>query len=140
MEIDLTNRWTQAGLVIVALGLLLLLGRAYTPEGGRLLTWQEWQVHQLQRVHRAELQALAHEANRLADLLAGEPNPARAQVVVQSVRRNLAGQTMETLAAERERVLAAAQAVLDWASGIGDYNHAAQAVNAALDAVYAVQE
>ncbi len=137
MEIDLSGVkkdgfiWAGLGLVIL-LG-LMLLGRAFTPEGNRLLTWQEWQVRKLQQAYRAERLALLEDVNRLAELLAGEPDPARAQVVVQSVRRDLQAGTVETLADERQRVADAAQAVLDWASGVGDYNAAVDAVQSALE-------
>ncbi len=135
-ELDLTNPWVKAGLALVALILLLLMGRAVTPDGDRLLTWQEWQVRKLQTAYQAEYRALLAETTRLAELLSdGQPNPARAQVVVQSVRRNLASQKVETLATERNQVAQAAQAVLAWASGIGEYNTAVNAVNAALEAL-----
>ncbi len=136
MEIDLSNVekngfWAGIGLVLL-LG-LMFLGRAFTPEGNRLLTWQEWQVRKLQQAYRAERLVLLEDTNRLAELLAGEADPARAQVVVQSVRRNLQAGTVAALADERQRVADAAQAVLDWASGVGEYNAAVQAVQSALE-------
>jgi hypothetical protein len=54
---------------------------------------------------------------------------------VQDVRRTLGQGRMESLADERLRVAQAAQAVLDWASGTGDYNAAVAAVQAALEAL-----
>lgn len=133
VEIDLSGVkkdglvWAGIGLVIL-LG-LMLLGRAFTPEGNRLLTWQEWQVRKLQQAYRAERLALLEDTNRLAELLTSEPDPARAQVVVQGVRRDLADGKVEALADERQQVADAAQAVLDWASGVGDYNAAVEALD-----------
>lgn len=139
MEIDLRNIRKDGVLYGVAgvlvLFLLALLGRAYTPADGRLLTWQEWQVRKLQQAYRAEHQVLIADVNVLAELLAGEPDPARAQVVVQGIRRHLAGGQAEALANERAQVADAAQAVLDWASGTGDYNAAVDAVAAAQEAL-----
>lgn len=139
MEIDLSGfkkgNWMLAGIGLIILLALMLIGRAFTPEGDRLLTWQEWQIHKLQKAQRVERQQLLEDANRLADLLADEADPARVQVVVQDVRRNLSKGTVEVLADERRKVADAAQAVLDWAIGIGDYNAAVNAVQEALEAL-----
>lgn len=140
MEIDLSgvkkDNWGLAGIGLALLLGLMFLGRAFTPEGNRLLTWQEWQVRKLQQAYRVERLRLLEDTNRLAELLeSGVPDPARAQVVVQGVRRDLAEGKVETLADERQRVADAAQAVLDWASGIGDYNAAVEAVQRALEAL-----
>ncbi len=92
-------------------------------------------MRKLQQAYRAERLRLLEDANRLAELLSSEPDPARAQIVVQGVRRDLQNGRVEALADERQRVADAAQAVLDWASGIGDYNAAVEAVQAALEAL-----
>lgn len=139
MEIDFRNirkdgMIFSAAALLILLG-LMLLGRAYTPDSGGLLTWQEWQVRQLRQAYQTERLRLLEDVNRLAELLAAAPDPARAQVVVQSVRRNLQAGRVEALADERARVADAAQAVLDWAAGIGDYNAAVDAVNSALEAL-----
>lgn len=138
MEIDLSNfkkdNWLMAGIGLALLLGLMLLGRVFTPQGNHLLTWQEWQIRKLQQDYRAERLMLLEDANRLAELLADEADPARVQVVVQDVLRNLDGKT-EALADERQQVADAAQAVLDWASGVGDYNAAVEAVNRALEAL-----
>lgn len=140
MEVDLSGLRKDAAvygvLVAVLLVGLMLLGRAFTPEGNRLLTWQEWEVRKLRQAYRAEWLRLLEDVNRLAELLSeGTPDPARAQVVVQSVRRNLPEGKVEALADERQQVASAAQAVLDWASGIGDYNVAVEAVQKAMTAL-----
>lgn len=139
MEIDLSGvkkgNWMLTGIGLVAMLALLVLGRAFTPEGNRLLTWQEWQVRKLQRAYQAERLSLLEDTNRLADLLAGKPDPARALVTVQGVRRHLAQGRVEALADERQKVADAAQAVLDWASGVGDFNTAVEAVQRALEAL-----
>ncbi len=141
MEIDLSGvkkekeKWVLAGIGLALLLGVLFLGRAFTPEGNRLLTWQEWQVRKLRQAYRAEHLVLLEDANRLAELLAGKPDPARAQVVIQDVRRHLAEGKVETLASARQQVADAAQFVLDWVSGVGDYNAAVEAVQRALEAL-----
>lgn len=139
MEIDLSGvkkgNWALAGIGLALLLGVMFLGRALTPAGNRLLTWQEWQVRKLQQAYRAERLLLLEDTNRLAELLAGEADPARAQVTVQGVRRDLADGKVEALANARQKVADAAQAVLDWASGIGDYNAAVEAVQGALEAL-----
>lgn len=140
MEIDLSGvkkgNWALAGIGLALLLGLMFLGRAFTPDGNRLLTWQEWQVRKLRQAYRAERLILLKDVNHLAELLAGgAPDPARALVTVQEVRRDLADGKVEALADEREKVAAAAQAVLDWAGGIGDYNAAVEAVQRALEAL-----
>jgi len=139
VEIDLSNvkkdgvLW--AGFSLLVLLGLMLLGRAFTPEGNRLLLRQEWEIRKLRQAFRAEYLTLLEQTNRLAELLAEQADPARVQVVVQDVRRTLGQGRMESLADERLRVAQAAQAVLDWASGTGDYNAAVAAVQAALEAL-----
>lgn len=147
MEIDLSGfnlnlsgfkkgNWMLAGIGLIVLLAFMLIGRAFTPEGGRVLSWQEWQIRKLQKAYRAERAALLENTNRLAELLEGNnPDPARAQVVVQAVRRDLANGKVETLTDERQKVADAAEAVLGWASGMVDYNFAVDAVNQALEAL-----
>lgn len=139
MEIDLSgvrrDSRMLAGVALVVMLALMFLGRAFTPEGNRLLTWQEWQVRKLRQAYQAERLILLEDVNRLADLLAGNPDPARAQVAVQGIRRHLAEGRVEALAHARRKVADAAQAVLDWASGVGGYNAAAEAVQGALEAL-----
>jgi hypothetical protein len=139
VEIDLSNvkkdGFLWAGVSLLVLLGLMLLGRAFTPEGNRLLLRQEWEIRKLRQAYRAEYLTLLEQTNRLAELLAEQADPARVQVVVQDVRRTLGQGRMESLADERLRVAQAAQAVLDWASGTGDYNAAVAAVQAALEAL-----
>ncbi len=136
MEIDLSGvkkeGWTPAGIGLAVIIVLMLLGRAFTPDGGGLLTWQEWQIRKARQAYLAERQELRLTAERLAALLTAAPDPARAQVVVQEARRRAAQGRVETLQGERETLLLAAQAVLDWASGMGDYNRAVDAVQSLL--------
>jgi hypothetical protein len=139
LEIDLSGvkkgNWMLAGIGLIVLLALMLIGRAFTPEGGRVLSWQEWQIRKLQKAQRVEQAQLLKNADRLAELLADEADPARVQVVVQGIRRDISKGTVEALADERQKVADAAQAVLDWAIGIGDYNAAVNAVQEALEAL-----
>lgn len=136
MEIDLSGvkkeGWTLAGIGLAVIIMLMLLGRAFTPPSGGLLTWQEWQIRKARQAYLAERQELRLTAERLAALLTAAPDPARAQVVVQEARQRVAQGRVETLQGERETLLLAAQAVLDWASGMGDYNRAVDAVQSLL--------
>jgi hypothetical protein len=140
VEIDVSGvkRTTglYAGMALLALVGLMLLGRAFTPDGGQLLTWQEWQVRKLRQALLAERLQLLQDAGRLADLLAaGHPDPARVQVEVQAIRRHLAQPKVEGLAGARAALEAACQALLSWASGIGDYNAAVETVQQAREAL-----
>lgn len=132
MEIDLSGVkkgslfvWVGIG-IIVLLG-LMLFGRAVSEED-RLLTWQEWQIQKLKRAYNAERLALLHDIEQLEKLLSDDPDPARAQVVVLGIRRNQSGRRVEALESARQALADAAQAVLDWASGAGEYNAAVDAV------------
>jgi hypothetical protein len=93
VEIDLSNvkkdGFLWAGVSLLVLLGLMLLGRAFTPEGNRLLLRQEWEIRKLRQAYRAEYLTLLEQTNRLAELLAEQADPARVQVVVQDVRRTL---------------------------------------------------
>jgi len=133
MEIDLSSlkrTWLYGAIFVVTV--LLLLGRAFTPENGRLLSWHEWQVRKLRQAYHSERKVLLADTQRLAELLESNPDPARAQVEIQLIRSHLTSQKVEALAEARKAVGEAAQAALDWASGVGEYNAAVQAVENAL--------
>jgi hypothetical protein len=136
MEIDLSGlpkkRTWLYGAIFAAIAILLLLGWAFTPENGRILSWQEWQVRKLRQAYRSERQVLLADIQSLANLLDSKrPDPARAQVQVNLIRSHLSKQKVEALAEARKAVEEAAQATLDWASGVGEYNAAVKAVEKA---------
>jgi hypothetical protein len=137
MEIDLSGvtikRTWLYGAIVAAIAILLLLGRTFTPENGQILSWQEWQVRKLRQAYRSERQTLLADIQSLANLLDSQhPDPARVQVQANLIRSHLARQKVESLAEARKAVERAAQATLDWASGVGEYNAAIRAVQDAM--------
>lgn len=133
MEIDLTQARKFLPWLALALGLLflILLGRAFTPAGNLPLTWREWQIRKAQQAYRQERAQLLQDAQRLSDLLAQSPDPARAQVEIAAIRRRLTdGQ--DALAAQRAALEAACEATLAWASGTGEYNVAVDTLQTAI--------
>ena len=136
MELDLSDyRWP---LVALAATLLLAglgwLGYAYTPAGDKPLTWNEWQVLKARSAYLDELGELQAAAGTLADLLNAQPDPVRAQLAAESIRR-LASEGQPALAYQREKLALAAQAVSDWAVGAVDRETARQALDEAIQAL-----
>ena len=127
-ELDLrskTYRYLFGGLLILAgLGMLGYLGAQVTVEA-RLFTWRDWQVWQGERAYRQELAGLQQAAEALAALLAGPPNPVRAQLTAAEIAA-LTAHGLPALSYQRQQLLAAAQAVEQWAVG-ADSRQAAEA-------------
>lgn len=146
MELDLSNfhfrnwNWTLAFLTLVVLAGLMLFGKAVTPPAPGVLSWSEWQVRKLRIEYQQERQQLRQDLRDLAGLLAdAQPDPARAQIIVQRVRRHLEEGSVEALADERELISLAAHSVLAWSSGMSPYNQAVDAVTSAEEALDAAE-
>ena len=124
---------TPALLILALLVLLGLgaLGRAVTPAGDRLLTWDEWRLLQARQAYQRELAALRGDAERLAGLLAESPDPVRAQLLCERVLSET-GSGQAALSLQREAVALAAQALRDWAAGAGERSAAEAALEAAV--------
>ncbi len=140
IEIDLKS-FSSLGiaLAIVVLLILGLVGYAVTPEGNRILTWEDWQVHKAHLEYRREVGALQTAVDRLAQVVNRSPDPLRAQMTADRVLRDLDRVTLAVLEPAKGAVGEAALAVRAWALG-GEREAAVQAVARALDAVQKAAE
>ncbi len=138
MEIDLSHledhQWTAlwVGLGLVVLVALALLGRTYT-SSERLLTRQEWQIRKAERLHESEHSLLCQQTHHLAEGLSDPaPEAIRAALIARQVLAK--AETVQSLPLEPQQaaLIAAAQAVVDWGTGLLDYNTAVGAVMEAL--------
>jgi hypothetical protein len=143
MEIELTDlkqritRWPWlslclALLVVIALG---ALGSRYTPhdEQGypQLLSPTEWQVILARHAYTAELDNLRREVELLTGQLQGSPDPVRSQITAERIEHSYrSGQP--ALEHQRSALIAAAQAVQDWAAGALPSEQAQQSVENAI--------
>ncbi len=127
------------GAVLILLPALILLGRAFTPTPARIVIWTDWQVRQARAAYASELADLRRDATALADLLnAAVPDPVQGQLVAdQLLIRWRQGQP--ALAVRREGLIAAAQAVSDWAVGALPRETARQCVVEQLAALAEVE-
>ena len=122
VELNFPKDGRTPALLILALFVLLglgALGRAVTPSGDRLLTWDEWTLLQARQAYQRELAALRGDAEALAGLLAQSPDPVRAQLLAERVLAHTAS-GQPALDLPRQAVAAAAQALRDWAAGAGE--------------------
>lgn len=127
------RRYWIALAVLAGLAALILLGRQITPAGGRVFSWQEWQVFQARQVYTRELADLTAETSRLSGLLQSAPDPARAQIICDQAASAADGVTSTSLTGGATHVRTAAQETLNWSIGLVDYNTAAAAVQQAAD-------
>jgi len=139
VEIDLSQfkgdeKYIWSSLALILLVLLTLLGRHYTVER-RLLTWQEWQIQKAEKIHRTEWETLSKQAERLAVVLAEEPEPVRAALIARNALRSVEQIESLTLQDEKAVFQQAAQTVIDWSIGAVDYNTAVNAVMSALQVI-----
>ena len=142
LEIELDERARRAAIAgaifvaLLAVALLAFGGRLATPvdeEGrARLLTWSDWQEMKSQRAFRAERERMRREAEELARLLEARPDPVRAMLLRDRIRRETAG-GHPALEASRQALREAAEAVAAWASGGADIEEARQAVQKAVE-------
>jgi hypothetical protein len=127
-----------AAVLIAALAVagLAFAGRLATPVDGegraRILTWSDWQEMKAQRAFRAERDRMRRDAEELARLLEARPDPVRAMLLRDRIRRETAG-GHPALEASRQALREAAEAVAAWASGGADIEEARQAVQKAVE-------
>ncbi len=120
MEIEIEWKGLSAlwiGAIVAAVVLLGVLGRAVTPEGGRVLTWEEWQIYRARQEYRRELQELQQACDEMAELLNRPLDPLRVLTVTDRLNRTLEKQRQEALQPQREAVREAVSALRGWAQG-----------------------
>lgn len=121
-------------LVLISLGVLVglvFLGKAYTPQNDRVLTWGEWQLLLARRAYSLELGELQKDVDVLAQLAAQPPDPVKAQIACEQVSsRTSTG--LASLALQRDLVGAAALAVEQWAMGSLSKDEALVSLNNAV--------
>ena len=120
MEIEiewkgLSSLWI--GAIVVVVVLLGVLGWMVTPEGGRVLTWEEWQIYRARQEYRRELQDLQRACEEMAGLVNKPLDPLRVLTVTDRLNRTLEKQRQEALQPQREAVLNAVSALRGWAQG-----------------------
>jgi hypothetical protein len=118
IEIDAREFSVVAAVVaVIALILLGVLGWLFTPEGGKVLTYAEWQIHKAERAYRQELRDLQKTCEEMAALLDKPLDPLRVQVAADRILNEMAKGGQAVLQPQREAVAAAAQALRNWAMG-----------------------
>jgi len=125
-----------AGLVLLVLLVLGLIGWTVTPSDGGVLTWQEWQLRKERLEYRRELARLQRYCDEMAALLERPLDPLRVQVTASRIQRELDRGGLTVLDPQRSAVAAAATALQQWAMG-GERN---AAVAALQDAIGKVEE
>jgi hypothetical protein len=143
-EIELPKNWDRIKIPLLAVGCLVALvitfvllgwlGKAYTPQGGGILTTEEWTILKAQRAYDAELSRLQQIAEQLFALLGGSPDPVRAQVLVSRYETQLAG-GQPALQAQRDGLMQAAEGVQFWALGQISREDATTLLNAAITGI-----
>jgi hypothetical protein len=124
--------WTV--LVLGLLAGLIFLGKALTPEGGKVLTWPEWQILLADRAYEKELSLLRQDAEILAGLVNQSPDPVRAQVICTKISaQTLEGET--ALAIPRDAISTAADAVQQWAVGAITRDEALSSLDTAIQSI-----
>lgn len=120
MEIEiewkgLSSLWI--GAIVVAVILLGVLGWRVTPEGGKVLTWEEWKIYRARQEYRTELKELRQACEEMAGLLNKPLDPLRVLTVTDRLNRTLEKHRQEALQPQREAVLDAVSALRGWAQG-----------------------
>ncbi len=134
LEFERDGLWLiVAAAVIVVLVGLGALGRAMTPSPPHVLTWSDWRFLAVQREYRRELTALRKDGQTLAALVKGRPSIETAWKAEEILKHIQSNEGLPVLDGRRQAVAAAAQAVMDWASGTVPKEQAVQTVNHALE-------
>ncbi len=118
--------------------LLGVLGWMVTPEGGKVLTWEEWQIYRSRQVYDRELRELQSACDEMSDLLNRPLDPLRALTVADRLERTLTKQTQSALDPQREATLKAVSALREWAQG-GERENAVRLLDEAVRKVEEVQ-
>ncbi|GAP06142.1 hypothetical protein ATHL_00988 [Anaerolinea thermolimosa] len=120
MEIEiewkgLSSLWIGAAVVVIIL--LGVLGWMVTPEGGKVLTWEEWQIYRSRREYRRELTELQKACDEMSALLNKPLDPLRVLTVADRLTGTLEKQKQAALDGQRTAVLDAVSALRRWAQG-----------------------
>lgn len=132
-----SRQWLMAIAVLVGIVSVLalgVLGRAVTPAPGRTLTWGDWQAFKLERQYRAELAALRNSAEQLAAALNSAPDPIRVGLLHDRLTQKHHTGVLP-LINQRAAVLAANNAVYEWALASLSHEQAVMFVRVALDSL-----
>lgn len=100
----------------------------------QVLSWSDWRLLHLERAYQAELSLLQNETDVLTELIIASPDPVRAQITAERIASSYADGE-PALAHQRELLIAAAQAVQDWAVGMVERPAAEAALQEAIDAL-----
>ncbi len=148
MEIELNlNRWRQqiqesvGGLVLVlmvALFLIGLLGKAFTPASNTVLSWSEWQIIKVEKEYEQQLSTYQQYAESLSQLINETPDPVRAQVVSDQILQNTAA-GLTALERPRLGLQEAARAVRQWAVGADSLDTAQASLSTAIHLIQAAE-
>lgn len=133
IEIPLPVRKIQIALlglaVLLGLAGLGAVGRFVSPlEDGRPrpMSWADWEAWKARRAFRDDIRRLREDAEALAVLLNGDPDPVRAQILAERIfARHREGTPLSAPA--REALMAAARAAVRWSVGAADRAEAVRA-------------
>lgn len=118
IEIDwkgLSSLWI--GAAAVAIILLGVLGWMVTPEGDKVLTWEEWQIYRSRQAYQREMKELQKACDEMTELVNKPLDPLRALTVADRLTRTLEKQTQAALEPQRTAALEAVSALRRWAQG-----------------------
>lgn len=142
IEVDLNglklSNWIAIAIALV-LVILGVVGYRVTPEGNRILTWEDWQVRRAHLEYRRQVGVLQGALDRLAQVVNRTPDPLRAQMTADRVLRDLDAVRLALLEPAKGAVGEAALAVQAWALG-GEREAAVQAVARAVEVVQQAAE
>ena len=136
IEVDLSKLQLDWWLpiILIALAFFAVVGRAVTPADGRVLTPDEWQAVQAERLYQEERAQLREYGQELAEFLNAQ-DPVRVQLQVQRMVNQVSKMTSPALVAQRQAFLDAANAVVAYQQGQTSRDEAVAAVQEFLNAV-----
>jgi hypothetical protein len=121
---------------VIAVILLGVLGWVFTPEGGKILTYTEWQIRKAERAYQQEVRYLQGACDEMVALLEKPLDPLRVQVAADRIAAETVKGNTVVLQPQRDAVLAAANALRNWAMG----DSREQAIGAVAEASRKVAE